>query len=64
MEKIAMLGTFPEDGLERMKTACRNRYELICCTRREMLAEAKGADYAVCGEFPLARRRWICWARR
>ena len=22
MEKIAMLGTFPEDGLERMKTAC------------------------------------------
>ena len=53
MEKIAMLGTFPEDGLERMKTACRNRYELICCTRREMLAEAKGADYAVLRGIPI-----------
>ena len=53
MEKIAMLGTFPEDGLERMKTACRNRYELICCTRREMLAEAKGANYAVLRGIPI-----------
>lgn len=53
MEKIAMLGTFPEDGLERMKTACQNRYELICCTRREMLAEVKGADYAVLRGIPI-----------
>lgn len=53
MEKIAMLGTFPEDGLRRMEEACRGRYELVCCRRPEELPRARGAAYAVLRGIPI-----------
>lgn len=53
MEKIAMLGTFPKDGLALMKTACQGKYELVFCTKPEEIPLAKGAAYVVLRGIPI-----------
>ena len=53
MEKIALLGTFPKDGLRQMEEACRGRYELVLCTRPEEVPRAKGAAYVVLRGIPI-----------
>ena len=53
MEKIALLGTFPKDGVALMEAACRGKYELISCTKPEEVPLAKGAAYVVLRGIPI-----------
>lgn len=53
MEKIALLGTFPKDGVALMEAACRGKYELISCTKPEEVPLSKGAAYVVLRGIPI-----------
>ncbi len=53
MKKIALLGTFPQDGINLFEKACENEFELVYVTRPEDVPLAKGADAVVLRGIPI-----------
>ena len=53
MKQIALMGTFPQEGMELMAAACKGEYELLCISTSQEVPLVKGASYAVLRGVPI-----------